>query len=127
MCGNAEEGRGLFLSNCSVCHGPGASGTYLPNLRNSPMIVTADNFKSVVLDGARRQNGMVSFAKYLTPAQVESIRAYLLQQARAYQAAGGRVIFGMDCVTQAGADPGLPLRMRGHAGERAHGREQPGT
>ncbi|MGA0601038.1 PQQ-dependent dehydrogenase, methanol/ethanol family [Caulobacter sp. KR2-114] len=87
--GNAEEGRGLFLSNCSVCHGPGASGTYLPNLRNSPMIVTADNFKSVVLDGARRQNGMVSFAKYLTPAQVESIRAYLLQQARAYQAAGG--------------------------------------
>jgi len=87
--GNVAEGNALFLSNCSVCHGPGASGTYLPNLRNSPMIVTSDNFKSVVLDGVRRQNGMVSFAKYLTPAQVESIRAYLLQQARAYQAAGG--------------------------------------
>jgi quinohemoprotein ethanol dehydrogenase len=86
--GNVAEGNALFLSNCSVCHGPGASGTYLPNLRTSPMIVTSDNFKSVVLDGVRKNNGMVSFAKFLSPAQVESIRAYLLTQARAYQAQG---------------------------------------
>jgi len=45
----------------------------------------------------------------------------------AHEAASGRVIFGMDGVTQAGAGLGLPLRMRGRAGERARGRGQPGT
>ena len=86
--GNEAEGNALFISTCAVCHGPGASGTYLPNLRTSPMIVTEADFKSVVLDGARKNNGMVSFSRFLSPAQVESIRAYLLTQARDYQAAG---------------------------------------
>jgi hypothetical protein len=42
----------------------------------------------VVLGGARKSNGMASFSKYLDGGQVESIRAYILKQARAAQAAG---------------------------------------
>jgi len=41
-----------------------------------------------VLGGARKSNGMASFSKYLDAGQVESIRAYILKQARSAQAAG---------------------------------------
>jgi PQQ-dependent dehydrogenase (methanol/ethanol family) len=84
--GDPKEGLTLFQNTCSVCHGPNASGTYLPNLKTSPLILTTSDFNSVVLEGARRGQGMVSFAKYLTPAQTESIRAYILSEARKDQA-----------------------------------------
>ena len=49
------------------------------------MLRTEADFKSVVIDGALRSKGMVSFAKYMTPKEAEDIRAYLLTQARAVQ------------------------------------------
>ncbi len=85
--GDAKAGNALFHGNCAVCHGSSASGTYLPDLRTSPMILTSDNFTSVVLGGALKSQGMVSFAKYLTPKQAEDVRAYILTEARAAQAA----------------------------------------
>jgi hypothetical protein len=45
------------------------------------MLLTEDNWKSVVIDGARQSMGMISFKAYLTPAQSESIRAYVLSEA----------------------------------------------
>jgi quinohemoprotein ethanol dehydrogenase len=42
----------------------------------------------VVLGGAKKANGMASFAKWLSPEQAESIRAYIIQQAQAAQAMG---------------------------------------
>ncbi|MGH6972326.1 MAG: PQQ-dependent dehydrogenase, methanol/ethanol family, partial [Caulobacteraceae bacterium] len=83
--GDPKAGFTLYEANCSVCHGPSVSGRYLPDLKTSPMILTPSDFASVVLGGARKSRGMASFAKFLTPAQVESIRAYILQQARANQ------------------------------------------
>jgi quinohemoprotein ethanol dehydrogenase len=85
--GDAKAGFARFHENCQVCHGPNASGAYLPDLKKSQMILTADNFKSVVIDGVRKANGMVSFAGTLTPKDAEDIRAYIISEAKKTQAA----------------------------------------
>ncbi|HZZ87192.1 MAG TPA: PQQ-dependent dehydrogenase, methanol/ethanol family [Caulobacteraceae bacterium] len=86
--GDEKAGFTLFEANCSTCHGPSVSGAYLPDLKTSPMILTSSDFASVVLGGARKSRGMASFARFLDAGQVESIRAYILKQARAAQATG---------------------------------------
>ncbi len=86
--GDAGAGFRLFQSNCSVCHSANASGRYLPNLRASPLLTTPESFKSVVIDGALASQGMVSFARWITPAQAEDIRAYILGEARKERQAG---------------------------------------
>jgi len=45
----------------------------------------------------------------------------------AHDAVPDRVNLVMDGVTQAGTSPDLPLRMRGHPGDHAQRRDQPGT
>ncbi len=82
---DARAGFSLYNDNCIVCHGPNASGRYLPDLRTSPMILSAAAFKSVVVDGARAAMGMVGFSRFLTADQAESIRAYVLTEARKAQ------------------------------------------
>jgi mono/diheme cytochrome c family protein len=80
--GDAGAGSGLYDSHCQPCHGTNASGRYLPDLKTSAMILSAEAFKSVVIDGARTAKGMIGFSKFLTADQVESIRAYILTEAR---------------------------------------------
>ena len=46
-----DRGFALFHQNCQVCHGPNAGGAFLPNLRQSQMLLSADSWKSVVIDG----------------------------------------------------------------------------
>jgi|CZKU01.1.fsa_nt_gi PQQ-dependent dehydrogenase (methanol/ethanol family) len=75
-------GKLLFESYCNVCHGDSAVGAgVLPDLRWSPMNVTPELWKSVVLDGKRAQNGMVTFAPVLTPEFAELIRMYVVARA----------------------------------------------
>lgn len=84
--GDAKAGSALYDDNCQACHGGNAGGRFLPDLRSSEPILSRESFKSIVVDGARAAKGMVSFSKYLTADQVESIRAYLLTEARKAQA-----------------------------------------
>jgi PQQ-dependent dehydrogenase (methanol/ethanol family) len=71
-----------YSRNCMVCHGPMAiSSGVLPDLRWSPTTADADAWKAVVLDGQRASAGMVSFAKYMSPADAEAVRAYVVHQA----------------------------------------------
>lgn len=83
--GDAKAGFGPYMENCQVCHGPNASGAYLPDLRRSAIVKDEASFKSVVVEGSLAANGMVSFAKYLTPKQVEDVRAYILAEAKRQQ------------------------------------------
>jgi PQQ-dependent dehydrogenase (methanol/ethanol family) len=83
--GDPMAGKALFHQNCVICHSSNAMGRYLPDLQTSPMITSEAAFKTVVLDGALAGNGMVSFAKYLTPTQVEAIRAYIIEESRKNQ------------------------------------------
>jgi mono/diheme cytochrome c family protein len=67
---------------CLVCHGYDAiGGGVIPDLRYSPLIGDAAGFKAVVLDGERKDLGMVSFAPVLKDADADAIRAYLIKAA----------------------------------------------
>lgn len=82
------EGRRLYEGDCSVCHGPsGRSSGVLPDLRRSGALAERELWRDVVIDGALKDRGMVSFARWLTPAQAETIRAYVGEHARTLQAA----------------------------------------
>jgi quinohemoprotein ethanol dehydrogenase len=77
-----DKGRALYQQYCAACHGDTASaGGVLPDLRYSGTLGAAATWKSIVLDGARLNNGMVTFGRYLKPDDVEIIRAYVIQRA----------------------------------------------
>jgi quinohemoprotein ethanol dehydrogenase len=79
------EGGALFSNYCSRCHSFTSNlvkGGAVPDLRRTTAAVHG-TFASIVLDGARRQLGMPSFAKDLDSAQVRLIQAYVLSQAAA--------------------------------------------
>jgi mono/diheme cytochrome c family protein len=80
--GDAAKGGISYNQNCMVCHGMSATGRYTADLRRSQIIKNPEAFKNVVIDGALADNGMVSFAKFVTPEQAENIRAYLIQEAQ---------------------------------------------
>lgn len=83
--GDAEaikQGRLLYLNSCGNCHGSGATSTgVLPDLRYSGAITSREAFYSIVGEGLLSGQGMVSFAKNYSPAQIETIRAYVIDQA----------------------------------------------
>jgi quinohemoprotein ethanol dehydrogenase len=67
---------------CGVCHGDAAYGnTLLPDLRRSPLLENPKAWAGVVHDGSLQDKGMVSFARVLSPSQVESIRQYVIKRA----------------------------------------------
>ncbi|TSB01285.1 PQQ-dependent dehydrogenase, methanol/ethanol family [Sphingorhabdus contaminans] len=75
-------GQSNFQRYCLVCHGPGAVGNgVLPDLRKSAAIADAGTWKSVVIDGVLKGNGMVSFAAVLTPKEADQVRAYVVTRA----------------------------------------------
>lgn len=92
------RGEDLYETNCWICHSDvGNSGGLLrrglfPELAVSPALASPELFKSVVLDGVRSQNGMVSFANVLDGQAAEDVRAYLIARAnvalQARQSAG---------------------------------------
>jgi PQQ-dependent dehydrogenase (methanol/ethanol family) len=76
------HGKLLYEINCAVCHGDSAMGNnVLPDLRWSPMLQPAA-WKSVVFEGALKSKGMIGFEKFLGEADVETIRAYVVSEAR---------------------------------------------
>ena len=80
----AAAGHARFNRYCLVCHGYNAiGGGVIPDLRYSPLIGDAAGFKDVVLGGSRQAAGMVSFAKIISDADAESIRAYVITEANA--------------------------------------------
>jgi quinohemoprotein ethanol dehydrogenase len=76
------QGRLLFGRYCQVCHGASAAGGgVLPDLQHSGVLGDADTWKSILIDGALKDQGMVSFAKVLTPEQAQLIRLYVIDEA----------------------------------------------
>ncbi|HEX7850669.1 MAG TPA: c-type cytochrome, partial [Sphingomonas sp.] len=72
----------LFGRYCQVCHGASAGGGgVLPDLQRSGALANADAWKSILIDGALAKDGMVSFAKVMSPEQAQSIRLYVIDEA----------------------------------------------
>ena len=68
----------VFANNaCLVCHGMNAiGGGAAPDLRYSPMILSAEVFKSVVKDGVLKSRGMPPSAQ-ISESDLEDMRHYL--------------------------------------------------
>ncbi|WP_374413981.1 PQQ-dependent dehydrogenase, methanol/ethanol family [Novosphingobium colocasiae] len=85
------HGRHLYERDCWVCHGPGAiSSGVVPDLRRSGALTSAEAWQAVVIDGALKDRGMVSFAKYLSKQDAEDLRAYVADRARLLQQQEGK-------------------------------------
>jgi quinohemoprotein ethanol dehydrogenase len=83
------NGREKYNRFCSTCHGiDGPDRGMFPDIRYASALHSAEAFKAIVIDGALQQNGMVSFAKALTPEDAEAIRAYVVGRAIAAKKAG---------------------------------------
>ena len=78
----AAKGQGLTIM-CIACHGPDfrGAGSPAPDLRESQLALSEDNFWSVVHDGALMQRGMPRF-DFLTRDQVHDLFMYLRAAAR---------------------------------------------
>ncbi|HTQ99428.1 MAG TPA: PQQ-dependent dehydrogenase, methanol/ethanol family [Candidatus Acidoferrum sp.] len=74
--------------NCIMCHETayGNRGLF-PDIRYSPMLNSAEAFKSVVLGGVLESKGMVSFKQRFGDKEAEAIRAYMVQRANQAKAA----------------------------------------
>lgn len=75
------SGKAIFARYCTVCHGDSAIGNgFTPDLRISAALDTAEIWQDVVLGGALKSRGMVSFANVLKPADAEALRAYVIER-----------------------------------------------
>ena len=76
-----DHGFRLYVHYCSSCHGDAVvSGGETPDLRYSPLLAT-DGFFAVVLGGALKDNGMVSWSPVLSHKDAEDVRAYIIHRA----------------------------------------------
>ncbi len=76
------EGKLHFHTYCSMCHGDSAvSGGVLPDLRYSAALADPAVWQSIVHDGVRSANGMVSFSSQLSREEIETIRMYVIHRA----------------------------------------------
>jgi PQQ-dependent dehydrogenase (methanol/ethanol family) len=85
-----ERGEALFNTYCLPCHGILAMTTdVVPDLRfASPE--THAQFQDIVLGGVRVHKGMATFADVLSQEDVRLVHAYVVEQARAAEAAQAR-------------------------------------
>jgi alcohol dehydrogenase (cytochrome c)/quinohemoprotein ethanol dehydrogenase len=75
-------GAAHYTRICSVCHGVAViSGGVLPDLRHSAFAGDAAGWRSVVIEGALADRGMISFAPIFSEEDAEAIRAFVVRQA----------------------------------------------
>jgi quinohemoprotein ethanol dehydrogenase len=79
-----QSGEQLYLKHCGVCHGASAvAGGYVPDLRASPVPLSAAAFEPVVRGGALELRGMPKFGEF-TDGDLDMLRFYI--RARAHEA-----------------------------------------
>ncbi|HMN47219.1 MAG TPA: PQQ-dependent dehydrogenase, methanol/ethanol family [Povalibacter sp.] len=79
---SVAAGKNTYLRFCAVCHGDAAIGSGVtPDLRHSPIIQSADAWKAIVIDGNRKDRGMVSFMPVMSAAEAENVRVYVIDRA----------------------------------------------
>jgi PQQ-dependent dehydrogenase (methanol/ethanol family) len=72
-----ELGQQTYLGFCTICH----NGPVNPNLLRSVYATDANAWNQVVMEGVLANNGMISFAPWITANQSEAVRAYVLSEA----------------------------------------------
>ncbi len=83
-----EAGHQQFATRCAMCHETAyANRGVFPDLRYSPALNSAQAFDAIVIGGALQTSGMASFKERMTPDEVQSVRAYMIQRANDAKAA----------------------------------------
>jgi mono/diheme cytochrome c family protein len=83
-----DSGRRLYGRYCVSCHGfDVVSGGLMPDLRYSGFLASKGWF-DIVLAGALKKEGMVSFGQVLNRQKADGIRSYIIQRAIDTKAAG---------------------------------------
>lgn len=79
-----QEGRNYYARTCISCHGPSVISGHpaVPDLRYSALMGDTEAWKAVVYDGILSDQGMVGFKANYSPAQIEAIRAYVIERAK---------------------------------------------
>jgi mono/diheme cytochrome c family protein len=77
------EGEAQYFAFCTICHG----GPVNPDLFRSPIATSGDAWQQVVHDGSLADKGMISFKPWLSAAQIEAMRGYVLAEAAHRKAA----------------------------------------
>ena len=84
------EGGALYSNKCVFCHGVGAiAGALVSDIRHSVALNDPKRWQEIVHDGLLKDNGMVGWAGEYSPAQIETIRQYVISRAnddKAFQA-----------------------------------------
>ncbi len=77
-----DMGHEQFTSHCATCHEPPAANrSVFPDLRYSAALNSEAAFNAIVLEGALQPAGMASFKGRMSPEEVQSVRAYLIERA----------------------------------------------
>jgi mono/diheme cytochrome c family protein len=75
------HGKAVYHLYCGTCHGDAAvSGGVLPDLRYSAAAANGPLWQRIVHDGALEAGGMIAFGPELSRAEIESVRAYVVQR-----------------------------------------------
>ncbi|MDG2003490.1 MAG: PQQ-dependent dehydrogenase, methanol/ethanol family [Novosphingobium sp.] len=83
------RGATIYGRYCYACHGAAAvAGSLNPDLRYSATLSDSNAIKSIIIEGALKHNGMVSFEKALADEDSEAIRHYLIKRPNDDKAAG---------------------------------------
>jgi len=77
------EGEAQYFGFCTICH----NGPVNPDLTRSPLATSGAAWRQVVIDGSLADVGMIGFKPWLTAAQAEAIRGYVLAEAARRKAA----------------------------------------
>jgi alcohol dehydrogenase (cytochrome c)/quinohemoprotein ethanol dehydrogenase len=81
-------GQQAFADHCGMCHDTAyANRGAFPDLRYSAAINTPEVMRTIVIDGAMQEGGMASFKGKVSPEELETIRAYLIERANQAKAA----------------------------------------
>lgn len=76
------QGEAHYNEHCASCHGNnGRVSSLFPDLKVAAALNNAALFNAIVIDGALQNNGMVSFADYLTAEDANAVRAYVVSLA----------------------------------------------
>jgi mono/diheme cytochrome c family protein len=84
------RGKDQYAKVCGRCHGLNmGAANIVPDLRRSAALGDKDAWQAIVIGGALEKQGMVSWAKLITPDDAEAIRAYTADEARKLASAQG--------------------------------------
>jgi mono/diheme cytochrome c family protein len=72
------------MAHCAFCHM--AAGVVGPDIRASATLADGRAWNAIVGEGALAKRGMVGWSSVMTPDEIQSIRAYFINEAQAYKA-----------------------------------------